>query len=165
MDFKQARADILDWIVNFVEKPNPLLSGWSPCPYARQARLQNRLDIRRGLDPFADLLSTGSMQNFDVIAFVYDPNKWSADEFNYMIDASNRGFLTNRNLLALADHPDSVELVNGLTFNQGKYAITFLQDLDKLNQAAKDIAKKGYYKDWPEEYLIDLFKFRVDPRE
>jgi hypothetical protein len=37
MNFSQAKTDIEQWIVDFVEKPNPMLNNWAPCPYARQA--------------------------------------------------------------------------------------------------------------------------------
>ena len=37
-------------------------------------------------------------------------------------------------------------------------------DQFKLNQFARQIAAKDYYKDWPEDYLGDLFQFREDPR-
>jgi hypothetical protein len=165
MDFDQARIEIQQWIIDFVERPNPKLNGWPPCPYARQARLQNKIKICKGLDPFGDLLRLGSIHPFDVIAFVYDPKIWLGDEFEFMIHNSNRGFLHERNLHALSDHPDCPEIVNDVILNQGTYAISFVQELDKLNSAAGDLAKKEYYKDWPEQYLKDLFHLRDDPRK
>jgi hypothetical protein len=64
----------------------------------------------------------------------------------------------------LEDHPDSVEDVNGVVMNQGKYALVLVQSLSKLNVAAKQMGAKGFYHAWPEEYLIELFENRVDPR-
>ena len=165
MDIDQARSEILQWIMDFVERPNPRLNKWPPCPFARQARLQNQISIRKGLDPFADLLCLGSITPYAVIVFVYDPKEYPAEEFEYMIEASNRGFLANRNLHALSDHPDCPEIVNDVIMNQGTYAITFVQELDKLNQAARDLAAKDYYKGWPEDYLKGLFYQRDDPRK
>jgi hypothetical protein len=48
--------------------------------------------------------------------------------------------------------------------NQGTYAIVFVQDLTKLDHFAKTLANKGFYKDWPEDYLQVLFEGRQDPR-
>jgi hypothetical protein len=76
----------------------------------------------------------------------------------------NAGFLVPRNLIALADHPDDQEEVNGVIMNQGTWAIVFLQHLDKLNHFARLIAGRGYYEGWPEDYLKTLFEFREDPR-
>jgi hypothetical protein len=164
MDFEQAQNDILEWIVTFVEHPNAQLHGWPPCPYARKARLDGQFEIRRGsVEPYQDLHRV-EMQDLMVIAYVYDPKKITATEFNQQIQAVNRGFLIPRNILALADHPDEVEDVNGVIMNQGTWAIAFVQPLDKLNHFARLIAGKGYYEGWPEDYLQGLFAGREDPR-
>lgn len=165
MDFVQAKIDILNWITGFVEKPHPALNGWPPCPHARKARLDGQFDIRQGeIDPYTDLMYA-DLGNFLVIAYVYDRDKFTADQFNHQVDAVNQGFLLPRDLIALADHPDATEKVLGVCMNQGTYAIVFLQPLSKLNMFARQIAEKGYYQDWPEEYLGELFKFREDPRQ
>lgn len=165
MHFEQAKIDILLWITGFVEKPHPLLNGWPPCPHARKARLDGQFDIRLGrVDPYTDLMQA-EMDDFLVIAYVYDPAAIDAKQFNQQIDSVNQGFLLPRNIIALADHPDSPEDVLGVRMNQGTYAIAFIQPLDKLNHFARQIADKGYYKDWPEDYLQDLFRFREDPRQ
>lgn len=164
MDFEQAKRDIINWITGFVERPNEKLNGWSPCPYARQARLQGQLDIRPGIvDPYVDFEST-SLENFSVIVYVYNAQEISADQFEDMVRKANEDFLLDRDLLALADHPDSPEVVNEVCFNQGEYALAFLQSLGQLNEFAGLIAIKGYYDGWPEDYLQALFEFREDPR-
>jgi hypothetical protein len=84
--------------------------------------------------------------------------------FNNLVDQVNTDFLVARDLLALADHPLSEEVVNGVKFNQGTWAIVFVQPLAKLNEFAKLLAGQGYYKNWPEDYLQGLFQHRVDPR-
>ena len=165
MDIVQAKADITNWITGFVEKPHPKLSGWAPCPYARRARIDNRIDIRRGdVDPVTDLCRQNMEEN-DVLIYVYDPAEFSADEFNKLIDELNQDYLIAQGLFALADHPDDVETVNGVVMNQGRWAICFLQDLAKLNEHAQMLADKGYYQDWPETYLQDVFHRRQDPRK
>lgn len=164
MDIVQARIDIINWITGFVEQPHPALNGWPPCPFARRARLDGELDIRPGqIDPYTDLMKV-DMESWMVIAYVYDPSTIDADRFNQQIDGVNQGFLLHRNIIALADHPDSPEDVLGVRMNQGTYAIAFVQHLDKLNQFARQIAAKGYYDHWPQPYLQDLFRGREDPR-
>jgi len=164
MNFEQAKQDIEQWIINFVEKPNPLLNNWPPCPYARQARLNQQVDIRSGgFNPIDDIKQV-DMSGYDVLAYVYDRTRWSADEFNELVETVNVSYLAQRGLIALADHPDDVESVNSVVMNQGTYAIVFVQDLSKLNHFAKLLDKKDFYKDWPEEYLTVLFAGREDPR-
>lgn len=164
MNFEQAKKDIEQWIVDFVEKPTPLLNGWPPCPYARQARINNKVDIRQGCFNPIDDLKQVDMGDLDVIAYVYGRERWPADEFNELVKIANMVHLSSQGLFALADHPDDTESVLGVVMNQGTYAIVFVQDLAKLNHFAKILADKGFYKDWPEDYLQVLFEGRQDPR-
>ena len=122
MHFEQAQIDILNWLTTFVEKPNDRLDGWSPCPYARRARLNGEFEIRPGkIDPYTDL-QTADLGDKFVIAYVYNPLKFLAEEFNQQIQSVNRAFLLPRNIIALADHPGSKEEVKGVLMNQGDWA-------------------------------------------
>lgn len=164
INFEQAKQDILQWVTNFVERPHPMLNNWAPCPYARKARIENKFDIRLGISTPEKDLGIIDMETFDVIAYVYNPEDFSAEEFNQSVDSLNQNFLVPKGMLALADHPADIEVVNGVTMNQGTWAICFLQNLEKLNSHAKMLAEKGYYNNWPDEYLKNLFQFRKDPR-
>ena len=164
MNFEQAKLDIEKWIVDFVENPNPLLNNWPPCPYARQARLNQQVDIRSGCFNPVDDIKQADLGDFEVVAYVYERTRWPADEFNELVETVNISYLAQRGLIALADHPDDVESVAGVIMNQGTYAIVFVQDLAKLNHFARILGKKDFYKDWPEDYLTVLFAGREDPR-
>ena len=163
MDLAQAQQDIMTWLTTFVEQPHPALGSWPPCPYARRARMENKLSIRRGTEPYWDLMHV-DLGSLDVLSFVYDPGDFDAEEFEGLVQRANQGFLLARDLIALADHPDSPEVVNGVTMNQGTWAIVFVQALTKLDAHARTLADRGYYNGWPEEYLDDLFQGRQDPR-
>lgn len=166
MNLKQVTKDILDWSERWVEVPHPALGGWPPCPYARQARLNNRVGILLGDDPYFDLekRSESGLGSWEVCIYAYDPSEWSYENFGPRIHAANRDFLLSRDLLALDDHPDDPEVVNGITMNQGQYALVLVQSLSELNSRARQIAAKGFYKSWPEPYLQQLFANREDPR-
>ena len=165
MNFEQAQIDILLWITGFVERPHPQLNGWAPCPFARKARIDSEFAIRKGIkDPLTDLRNIDAIEPFTVVAYVYDPKEIDAQDFVKQIHELNRDYLTKHDLIALADHPNEPEIINGVSMNQGTWAICFVQPLNKLNQHAKMVAAKDYYKDWPEHYLKGLFEFREDPR-
>jgi hypothetical protein len=164
INFEQAKQDILTWVESFVERPHPLLNNWAPCPYARKARIDGLFDIRPGLvDPLVDCQHV-EMGQFDVIAYVYNPAEFESDRFNQLVTILNSTCLQSRDMFALADHPDDAETVNSVVMNQGTWAICFLQNLTKLNSHAHMLAEKGYYKDWPDDYLKLLFEGREDPR-
>lgn len=166
MDHVQAKIDVINWITGFVEKANPLLNGWAPCPYARQARVQGRIDIRIGQDPGNDLenITADDFAELDVIALIYDPAKWPLATFRSAWQATQNQVLEDRGIYVLEDHPEDIEQVLGVVMNQGNWALLFVQLRRKLEEAATQLAAKGYYDNWPGPYLDLLFHGRHDPR-
>lgn len=165
LDIDQVQQDIEAWIENFVEVPHPALGGWAPCPYARKARLDRDFEVRLGVNPYFDLkvvAQTGITKS--VVIFVYESTAYTAEQFRTQLEAANTEFLLSKDLLVLEDHPNLPELVNGVSMNQGTYALALVQSLSDLNQRAQAIARKGFYDTWPEDYLGDLFNHRQDPR-
>jgi hypothetical protein len=166
MNLDTVTQDILEWTEHFLEVPNPALGNWSPCPYARRARLNRTVDIRLGTQPTDDLqrLANQGLGTHEVVIFVYDPKLWPHTVFADLLDQANKNFLLSADLLALEDHPDDPEIVNGVSMNQGTYAMAMVQSVSDLNAKAHSMAQKGFYNTWPEEYLQQLFQHRKDPR-
>lgn len=166
MDLETVKHDIEQWIVNFVEVPHPALGGWPPCPYARSARMKKSYDVHVGVDPYFDLKNRArwGMNNKEVIIYVYDPVEWPYELFSESLKTANTEHLLRNDLIALEDHPTDVELVNGVCMNQGTYALALVQSVSDLNGKARVLAEKGFYHNWPEEYLQGLFQHRKDPR-
>ena len=166
MNIETVSQDIENWIVNFVEVPHPALGGWPPCPYARSARMKKTYDVRLGVDPYFDLKNQArwGMGDREVIVYAYDPEEWPYELFSNSLKNANREHLLAADIIALEDHPADPEIVNGVCMNQGTYALALVQSLSDLNVKAKVMAAKGFYHDWPEEYLQGLFEHRVDPR-
>jgi hypothetical protein len=84
--------------------------------------------------------------------------------FSANLKNANEEFLLRNDLIALEDHPADAEIVNGVCMNQGTYALALVQSVSDLNAKAKTMAEKGFYHNWPEEYLQGLFQHRKDPR-
>ena len=166
MDLETVTHDIEQWIVNFVEVPHPALGGWAPCPYARAARMKKSYDVRVGVHPYFDLKNQArwGMGNREVIIYVYDPVAWPYEIFSGSLKNANHEHLLKADIIALEDHPADVEIVNSVCMNQGQYALALVQSLSDLNNKAKLMAEKGFYHNWPEEYLQGLFEHREDPR-
>jgi hypothetical protein len=165
LDLEHVQYDIEHWIANFVEVPHPALGGWAPCPYARKARLDRDFEVRLGVDPYFDLKGVAQTGiKHSVVIFAYESTSYTPKQFSVQLQSANTEFLLAKNLLALEDHPDLPELVNGVIMNQGTYALALLQSLSDLNHKARAIAQKGFYNTWPESYLHDVFQHRQDPR-
>jgi hypothetical protein len=166
MNLEQVKQDILAWSENFLEVPHPALGNWSPCPYARRARLNNQVEIRLGTDPDHDLrsLAAQGLGAAQVVIFAYDPKLQPREKFANQLAAANQDFLLAVDLIVLEDHPDDPEIVNGVCMNQGTHALAMCQSLSDLDLKARMMANKGFYHSWPEEYLQQLFNNRQDPR-
>jgi hypothetical protein len=117
------------------------------------------------VNPYFDLKvvsHTGIAQS--VVIFVYESTAYSYEHFHTHIESANQEFLLSQDLLALEDHPEAPEIVNGVVMNQGTYALALVQNLTDLNTKAHAMASKGFYATWPENYLQELFQHRQDPR-
>jgi hypothetical protein len=166
LDLETVKHDIEKWIVDFVEVKNPALGNWPPCPYARKARLENDFEVKIGRDPYWDLVDIAihGLGSKSVVVIAYSREAFNYNDFNYKLKLANETWLLRNNILALEDHPDDPEIVNGVIMNQGKYALALVQSLSDLNDKAKTMAAKGFYDLWPEDYLQALFQHREDPR-
>lgn len=166
MELEKVKSDIESWIENFVEVPHPSLGGWPPCPFARAARLKRTFEVYLGTDPYYDLKNRArwGMGDREVIIYAYNPAEWSHELFSASIESANTEHLLPADIIALEDHPADVENVNGVIMNQGQYALALVQCLSDLNAKSQQMAAKGFYHDWPEQYLQGLFHHRQDPR-
>ena len=166
LDLATVQYDIERWIANFVEVPHPALGGWAPCPYARKARLERDYTVRVGVNPYFDLLNVAKdgLGGRSVLILVYNPNEFFYSQFSSDVRAANDEALLRNDMLALEDHPGDPEIVNGVSMNQGTYALALVQSLSDLNAKAKAMANKGFYDTWPKDYLEMLFQHREDPR-
>jgi hypothetical protein len=167
LNLETVTLDIEHWIETFVEVPHPALGGWAPCPYARRARLDRDYTIRVGVNPYFDLLNVArdGLGGRSVVILAYNPDEFFYAQFTSDVRAANQSVLVARDLVALEDHPGDPEIVNGVTMNQGTYALALIQSLSDLDQKARAMASKGFYTTWPEDYLTGLFEHRQDPRK
>ena len=140
LDLATVTADIARWIETFVEVPHPALGGWAPCPYARQARLNQEYAVQLGHSIPYDLigLSHTGLGTKKVIVLAYPADQYSPGEFSYLTGYINHLYLQAQDLI--------------------------VQACTDLDHKAQLIAQKGFYQGWPEPYLQELFRGRQDPR-
>ena len=158
MNELEVKEKLQDWLINFVEKSNPLLDNWPPCPYAKQARLNNKIHIVFD-DPLLISNYISYLDSYDVVVLCFDHTKFSASQITQFTKHLN-GVLMFKDFVVLEDHPDAEEFVNGVKMNFGECGLMVLQKLSKLNEAADQLKKKGYYKSWSEENLDDIVNWR-----
>lgn len=162
MDFELARQSILDWVEGFVEKSNPGLNGWPPCPFARRARLEGKFHIREGRDFLIDAMEIVDTwdDTYDVVVSVYDRTAFTTEDLSLRVEHFNKKVSLHRDILLLEDHPDDAEIVNGVILNQGTYILILFQRFSKVNDASVELKEKGYYGTWTSEYYDRVVGWR-----
>ena len=160
-------ADIVEkltvWMKEFVEVPNPLLGNWPPCPYARQARVNNKIEFvysPHDVIPATVEQNLSKLEDKDVIVIYFDHKMIQPDALAELVKVYNEGFLMPRNHVALEDHPDCIEYVNGVKMNFGECGLLLVSKLNKLNEASDVIREKGYYEHWSQEELNSVVSWR-----
>lgn len=160
MDEQSIKLKLNQWLVDFVEKPNILLNNWSPCPYARQARLSNQIHVVFD-SPLEIAQYISKLDTHDVVVLCFDHKKYSASQIELFAKHIN-SILIWRDCVVLEDHPDSEEFINGAKMNFGECGLMILQRLSKLNTAADQLKNKGYYATWSQENLDQVVNWRYD---
>lgn len=158
MNEREIKNKLNQWLIDFVEQPNSLLNDWPPCPYARQARLSNKIHIVFD-SPLEIAKYIDCLVGHDVVVLCFDHTKFSATQVELFTKHIN-SILIWKDLVVLEDHPDSLELVNGVKMNFGECGLMVLQKLSKLNSAADQLRAKDYYQNWTQENLDDVVNWR-----
>jgi len=141
-------AFIEQWILETLSVQSETFNNLPPCPYAKQAWLDNRVlvveeDIQAN---YKQLLDT-----YEVIIYAYNPKEISAQDLSDLAAS-----LSDEEIVALDDHPDYEESVGDVVLNNGKYALLLVQERTKLNKARQILKTKGYYDNWSPEYLKEV---------
>lgn len=162
MNQQKIRDQLYHWLENFVEQPHPSLGNWPPCPYARQARITNKMEI---VFAESDILATVNdslplLETKDVVIVCFDHTRIKAEFLETLVDYFNKDFLMPDNYVVLEDHPDAPEILNGVTMNFGHCGLLLLSKLDVLNGASVQLRSKGYYDHWPKENLDYVVNWR-----
>ena len=144
-----ASNDIEDWILNFLSKPNTTFAGLPPCPYAKRAWLDGKVEVHQVSASELKSKLTHTLKNFpedkDVVLLCTDPKTISAQELESLAKSTD-------DYIILDDHPAQPEEVNGILLNQGTYAILFVQRRTELDRAREELAQTDYYKHFSKEY-------------
>lgn len=151
-----------EWMLNFVEQPNPALGNWAPCPYARQARVANKIEII--FSSVSDLYktvhsTTENLADDGVAVICFDHTQISPEQLQEFVADLNNGIMPH-NFVVLEDHPDAPEYINGVKMNFGKCGLLLMQKLNKLNEASEQLKQKGYYDTWSRENLDYVVNWR-----
>ena len=160
--------DIRDWSANFLEVPNEKLNGLPPCPYAKQAWLDDKVafSINTGLEGLAQTVKEFDLHGYDIVV-------WASEEvfdiayLDGYCDGINEAMsIAGVDMHLMIFHPEFDAKDAGLEFlieeedNSSEeeivYCMVFVQRLSTLDDAALSLEKSGYYKHFPTDVFESL---------
>lgn len=163
MNVEQLKEDISKWITDWVSVHNDQL-GHVPCPFAKQALLNNKISYATINDTTSleSLIKLYAMNGIPSEVFIIGMSKdfISSENLSSLTKYVNKHILMPANLVALEDHPDDAEVINGVKMNQGTWALLLIQSIDKINQASEILKRQGYYDNWSQESYDDVVSWR-----
>lgn len=165
--------EMMEWSNVALNTPHPFFNGLPPCPYAKQAWLENKVAVLfKYEDNYQTLYSTISQfqDTFDVAIIVDMENKLDNEDFHTYLDGLNlaisEGFFIDRDIWLMGFHPEDEvsEFEEDVPFEplvNHPYSMIFVQRLSKLQEAADKLRKKGYYDGYDDGYNAqDIFELR-----
>jgi len=151
-----ATEEVIKWVKEFVEVPHPIFADLPPCPYAKQARLDGKVEFVEVPDYEPDGILWRYIEAFDfvkkdVLVLIAQPTRWTVEETVTLAEELN-DLYKKRDILIMEDHPKLVEKVKNVVLNQGKYILFFVQRRTKVAKFEKMLRDTDYYKNWDSTY-------------
>jgi hypothetical protein len=144
------------WIDEFLSKPDALLNGLPPCPYARKAKIKF-VETDNYIFDITQCLENWSTE-YDVVGFVCG----DVEPASFVLDVRClNDYWLSRGFVCLEDHKDIPEVFHHLNFSNGRYNLILVQRTEKLNAASKQLTDAGYYKNWSENLYNDVVAWRL----
>lgn len=156
--------EIMGWSKAALEKPSVFFNGLPPCPFAKNAWLEDKVSITfKKEDSYQTLYSSISRYDdaFDLAIIVDLKNTKNPEDFHdYLNDLNDRiseGMFIDKDIWVMGFNPEDEpsDFVEDVNFNydiDDEYSMIFVQRLSKLQEAANKLDKKGYYGSYEEEY-------------
>ena len=159
-DHVEIVRELTQYIIDFVEQPQAKLGNLPVCPFARRARLENRIRFevfaltRRAVLDLVPLFEAEPELHM-VIGIHPEKNGISAEEVRRLVDALNQT-LPAMNLMALGAHPDDSFNIDGLYTRREPYPNIQLLRLDVGERAHESLKNTGYYDRWTEDNMRNV---------
>ena len=161
---------ILQWMEKFVETPHPSFGNMPPCPYARQYRVQDKIKI---VEAPTQVMCTSVWETAEqvfetwnddfeaiIVARANVARQYnSAEAVSVQIKELNDKY-RSKDLVALEDHPQDPEEIDGVQMNHGDLILVVIQRLSKINKHSEMLRNGEYYHKWSQENLDDVVNWR-----
>ena len=156
-DHAEIEREFAQYVVDFVERPQPKLANLPVCPFARKARLENRIQYevleltREGVLTQVPLFTAKPELHLMICVHPSRDGVSSAEVYR-LVDVLNE-VLPAVNLSALGGHPEDPFNIDGLYTRREPYPNVQLLRLDLGERAHQSLKNSGYYDRWSESNL------------
>ena len=158
--------DIRDWSASFLEIPHDKLNGLPPCPYAKQAWLDDKVafSINTGLEGLAQTVREFELHGYDIVVWASEEVYDIAYLDGYCDGINEAMSIAGVDMHLMIFHPEFDAEDAGLEFlieedddkEEIVYCMVFVQKLSLLDDASLSLEKSGYYKHFPEDMYKSL---------
>lgn len=140
MNFETFQMKFLEWTEKSVESKKS--DGFSVCPYAKKARLENKIQFINAMSNTIDQLQSFDKEKFEIgIAWLGDNTDMQTVEYELEIMRQK-----NPDLLYFTSTPDSGYFVQNFT------NCVFIQLQQDIMHRRQQLHTTKYYDSWPEYY-------------
>ena len=166
--------ELREWSKHTLEVSNPEFNNLPPCPYAKAAWQENKVEILfKEKDNYEQLYA--ALHNWDdrkdLVIIADTEFIEEQEEFHQFVDHVNEAIANNvfrdKDMWLMGFHPkdDPNELFDEGDFEiqtDVEYALLFVQRLSKLEEAAEKLRPLGYYDKYFQEYdVADMYELRT----
>jgi hypothetical protein len=155
---------MVEYMKEFLEKPHPILGDMPLCPFARKARLEDRIlykVVRFGArgdfhpnSPVMKIISEFCQEGRYEVLLVIHPEKQAITQFQLQefIDSLNKQ-ISDSGLVAFGGHPDEDFNIQDVYTRQEPFLNFTVQTKQLLKKASDSLLKTDYYKNWTPDNL------------
>jgi hypothetical protein len=155
--------EMLQYICNTLEQPHSAFGDLPICPFARQTRMNHKIQFFVYPFDFNDISSDSPLtttinqfsytQTSDVLVVVH-PIREALDllTFDLYLTQLNE-YLHSAQLVAFGGHPQDLFNIEGVLTRQDPYINFVVQSRAKLTQATQQLLKTHYYDRWSDANL------------
>jgi hypothetical protein len=163
---------MVEYMKEFLEKPHWVFQGLPVCPFARKARLENRILYKvHRFSPHTDFLPDSPVmrmisefrqeKHYEVLLVVHpDQQAMTNFQIQEFIDRLNQK-ISIAGLIAFGGHPDEDFNIQGVHTRREPYLNFTVQSEQLVKDASDSLLKTDYYNNWTLENL----KYVGIPRE
>lgn len=161
---KKAIEGILHHLIEFVEKPHPLFSGFPICPFSKKARQEDKImfsvypfslesNAQSASELFEVMEEFTKTDRHEVLVVIHpDPDAIAVTEMEEFIDRLNEQ-ISPMDLVAFTGHPGDRFNIQGVYTRQAPYIHFTVQREEDVKKSSDILSKTAYYDCWTAENL------------